>query len=676
MRYSMNKQQASREIISLREQIERHNHLYYVLAAPEISDRQYDALYHRLEEIEHAHPDLVSEDSPTQRVGGQPLPGFTPVQHAVPMLSLSNTYSKDELREFDIRVSRVLGNRTFTYVVEPKIDGVAVSLVYENGLLTIGSTRGDGVTGDDITANIRTIRSIPLRLLRTKSMPALLEVRGEVFMPKTGFSAFNAVRDEAGDEPFANPRNAAAGSLKLLDSRIVAKRPLDAVFYEIARPQDIPIATQAELLERLKSFGFPTSPTYWESPAIDGVIERLDELDSLRRRFPFGTDGAVIKVNQRNLHGILGSTAKSPRWETAFKFEPERVETRLINISVQVGRTGVLTPVAELEPVSIAGSVVRRATLHNMDEIHRKDIRIGDRVIVEKAGDVIPAIVQIVADARNGKELVFSMPSECPVCGGPVIRLENQVATRCENLQCPAQIKSWLRHFAARNAMDIEGLGEVLVEQLVDNGLVKSPADLYDLDREDVAGLDRMADRSADNLIDGIRASRQREFWRLIFALGIRHVGQISAQRLEEHFENIDVLMSASVENLEKTPDVGPIVAKSIHDFLSGPPRRVLIKRLRESGVNMKRLASSQSSAGPLCGKTFVFTGTLADLTRDEATDLIRRAGGRVSSSVSAKTSFVVAGSDPGSKLARAEKLGVPILDENGFRKLVGHPEQ
>ena len=667
----MNKQQARQEILSLRDQIRRHNHLYYVAAAPGISDRQYDRLYHRLEELERAHPDLVSPDSPTQRVGGEPLSGFTPVRHSVPMMSLSNTYSTDDLREFDKRVRKLLGTTSHSYVVEPKIDGVAISLIYKDGLLTLGSTRGDGVTGDDITANLRTIRSIPLRLLPATLVPDLLEVRGEVFMSRPGFAALNSTRHEAGEEPFANPRNAAAGSLKLFDSRVVAGRRLEAVFYAIVQPSHIAIETQAQLLEILRSFGLQTAPKYWECPAIDNVFDCLAELESVRRTFTFETDGAVIKVNERRLHDLLGATAKSPRWATAFKFEPERIETNLLDISVQVGRTGVLTPVAELEAVSIAGSVVRRATLHNIDEIERKDIRIGDRVIVEKAGDVIPAIVEVVAGARTGKERIFNMPDECPVCRGPVTRAENQVATRCENLQCPAQLKRWLRHFAARGAMDIEGLGDAIVEQLVDNRIVKSPADLYQLDREQLAGLERMADTSADKLLAGIAATRTRDFWRLIFALGIRHVGQRSAQTIEERFSHIDLLMSASLEELEKTPDVGPVVARSIHDFFSGKCQRELIRRLQDSGINMKRLAPAPSGTTPLSGRTFVLTGKLVALTRDEADDLIRQAGGKISSSVSSKTDYLVAGDDPGSKLTRAEKLGVTILDEKAFMRLL-----
>ena len=667
----MNKTDAKKEILKLRAEIERHNHFYYVEARPEISDREYDALYRCLEALEKEHPDLVTPDSPTQRVGGAPLAEFKSVRHAVPMMSLSNTYSKDELAEFDTRVRKLAAGADLAYVLEPKVDGLAISLRYENGLLIVGSTRGDGVTGDDITANLRTIKSIPLRLRKTgAALPAVLEVRGEVFMTKDGFAALNAARQEAGEEPFANPRNAAAGSLKLLDSRQVAERPLDAVFYSVGEIAGANFDTHAGMISALREMGLRVPPRNWLCKDIARAMAALDELKSVRHGFPFQTDGGVIKVNERKLYALLGATAKSPRWAVAYKYEPERAETTVLDITVQVGRTGVLTPVAELEPAPVAGSVIRRATLHNLDEIKRKDIRIGDRVLIEKAGEVIPAVVEVITAARTGKERVFKMPERCPVCKGPVTQREGEVALRCENMQCSAQIKRGVRHFAARGAMDIEGLGDSLVDQLVESKLVKDPADLYTLRKEQVAGLERMAEKSAENLINGINASRERELWRLVFALGIRHVGAKSAQTLEEHFDNIDQLAGADMETLEHIADIGPVVARSIHEFFRSKEMARLTARMKEQGINPKRAAVRRG--GPLGGKTFVLTGTLGKMTREDAGARIRELGGKVSSSVSAKTDFVVVGDEPGSKLDKARKLGVKTLDEAEFLKMVG----
>ena len=666
----MNKDRAAKRIAELRDQLNRHNRLYYVEARPELSDREYDALYDELKALETDCPELTTHDSPTQRVGGEPLTEFVSIRHTMPMMSLDNTYSKDEMREFDKRLHRLLGDRDFTYVLEPKVDGVAVSLRYENGLLTVGATRGDGRTGDDITTNLRTIRDLPLRLA-TSRPPALLEVRDEVYMTKHGFARLNEQRQEAGQEPFANPRNAAAGSLKLLDSRIVAQRPLATVFYALGQAEGMEFATHEALITSLRELGFNATPKFWTCPGIDVVLDRLDELEAMRHEFPFEMDGAVIKVDQRNLYPDLGATAKSPRWQIAFKYEPERAETTVKAITVQVGRTGVLTPVAELEPVLVAGSTVGRATLHNADDIQRKDIRVGDRVLIEKAGEVIPAVVSVISAARSGKEEVFEMPAACPVCGGSVSQREGEVALRCENLQCPAQIKRWLRHFASRGAMDIGGLGESLVEQLVDAGLVHDPADLYALEAEHVADLERMAEKSARNLADGIAASRKRDFWRAIFALGIRHVGARSAQTLEEHFPDIDALAGANAEALEEIPDIGPIVAAAIVDFFAHERNRDVIARLRAAGVSLARPKSTGPVSDRLTGMTFVLTGGLEALTRDEAGEKIRVRGGKVSSSVSKKATYVVAGSDPGSKLAKARALGVQVLDEQAFLRLL-----
>lgn len=663
---------AQQQIRKLRDALDWHNHLYYVLARPEISDREYDRLYEELTRLESEYPDLCSPDSPTHRVGGKPLSEFMPVRHAVPMMSLDNTYSSGDLLAFDERIRKLAANAGITYILEPKIDGVAVSLRYEHGVLVQGSTRGDGRAGDDITLNLRTIRSIPLRLQGSAEPPEVFEVRGEVFMARKRFDAFNRVRQEAGDEPFANPRNATAGSLKLLDSRQVAERPLDALFYGIGECRGVEFESHAALLEGLRGFGFKVPPLTWTCLTMAEAIEALEALKARRNAFPFEIDGGVIKVNERRLYAVLGVTAKSPRYAVAFKYEPERAETVLKAITVQVGRTGVLTPVAELEPVFLAGSTINRATLHNADEIQRKDIRIGDRVLIEKAGEVIPAVVEVVLKARTGREKVFAMPDKCPVCGGAVAREADSVALRCVNLSCPAQIREWVKHYAARSAMDIEGLGDALVEQLVARGLVKTPADLYSLGKESISGLERMAEKSAQNLLDAIAKSSQRDLWRLIFALGIRHIGAKSAQLMEAEFESLDDLMAADRVRLERIGELGPIVAQSVVDYFGLQRNRDHVARLKRAGVNMRRLSEpTASGSAPLAGKTLVLTGTLEHFTRDEAETRIRALGGRISSSVSRKTAFVVAGAESGSKLAKAREFGVTIMNETEFVQLL-----
>jgi DNA ligase (NAD+) len=667
----MNPQQASQRARDLRETIERHNHLYYVVGKPEISDREYDRLYRELADLEQAFPELADPASPTRRVGGEPLEGFRSVTHAKPMLSLDNTYSREDLAAFDARVRKLAAGAPLTYVVEPKIDGLAVSLRYERGVFVLGATRGDGRHGDDITANLRTIRGVPGRLLGARRPPAVLEVRGEVFMPRAGFEALNRRRAESGEEPFANSRNAAAGSLKLLDPRQVAQRPLDVVLYAVGELDGIAFETHLDLIEALREFGFRTVPRAWACADLAAVLKALDDLRDLRRAFPFDTDGGVVKVNERGLYDALGATTKSPRWAVAFKFEPDRVETRLRAITVQVGRTGALTPVAELEPVVLAGSTIARATLHNQEDIRRKDIRIGDVVVIEKAGDVIPAVVAAVASRRTGAERPFQMPDRCPSCGGPVAAVADEVALRCENLQCPAQRKRWLRHFAARGAMDIEGLGDALVDQLVDSGLVRDPADLYTLEPSRLAELERMAEKSAANLLAGIEASKHRDLWRLLFGLGIRHVGARTAQLLEREFADLAEIESAATDRLERIPELGPVVAASVVDFFCRSDTRTFLARLRRAGVNTRRLADPAARTAPLAGKTVVLTGALSSMTRDEAERRIRALGGQTSGSVSAKTALVVAGDAPGSKLARARALGVPVLDEPAFLDLL-----
>jgi len=667
----MNITEAEKRINHLREAVERHNRLYYVLNRPEIPDREYDRLYAELEELEKQFPALLASDSPTQRVGGEPLKEFRQVRHRVPMMSLTNTYSRDELTNFHERLRRLLPEQKFSYVLEPKIDGVAISLRYENGRLALGSTRGDGRTGDDITANLRTIKSIPLRLAGNGKPPPVLEARGEVFITREEFLALNHEREKAGWELFANPRNAAAGSLKLLDPREVSKRPLDAIIYGVGEISGMDFATHEEMISTLKAFGLKTPPKHWKCFSIEEVFKALDELESMRSGFPFEMDGGVLKVNERALYEQLGATAKSPRWAVAFKYEPERAETTLKAITIQVGRTGVLTPVAELEPVFLSGSTINRATLHNAEEIERKDIRIGDRVFIEKAGEVIPEVTGVNAAVRKGQEKKFTMPEKCPVCGGEITRRAEEVASRCENLQCPAQLKRWLCHFAARGALDIEGLGPALIDQLVDRKIAQTPADLYSLKKEDIAGLERMAEKSAANLFAAIEASKKRDLWRLVFALGIRQVGAKMAQTLENRFQNIDELMAASQETLERIPDLGPVAAASIFTFFKSERNQLLIARLKKAGLNCEASVKKQEDGLRLAGKIFVLTGALAGHSRPEAEEFIRKLGGQTASAVSKKTSFLVAGADPGSKLKKAKELGIPVLNEDEFEKLI-----
>lgn len=658
-------------IRKLRAAIERHNDLYYGTNQSEISDRDYDRLYHELEDLEKQYPQFLMSDSPTQRVGSAPLTAFEQIRHRLPMMSLDNTYSQAELMNFHARLLRLLPGQAFTYIMEPKIDGVAIALRYEHGRLVTGSTRGDGATGDNITANLRTIRSLPLKLRGNGKPPAVLEVRGEVYMTRDGFVAINRTREKAGEEPFANPRNAAAGSLKLLDPRQVARRPLDVIIYGIGELEGIGFDTHAQMLATLKTFGLKIPDKFWTCRSMDAVLVALEELKIMRHTFPFEIDGGVIKVNERAFYDKLGVTAKSPRWAVAFKYESERAQTRLKAITVQVGRTGVLTPVAELEPVALAGSTINRATLHNADEVKRKDIRVGDLVYVEKAGEVIPAVVGINISARTGKERAFQMPDKCPVCGERVTRREGEVAYRCENLQCPAQLKRWLRHFAARGAMDIEGLGEALVDQLVDANLVADPADLYRLRHASVAALERMAATSAQNLLDGIEASKQRDFWRVLFALGIRQVGAKMAQNLEQHYERIEPLMQATPDELQQIRDMGPIAAQNIYDYFHTARNCALIRRLQKAGVILRRATGAMPKDGRLTGKVFVLTGALKHFSRDQAEQAIRTLGGEVSASVSKKTFGVVVGAEPGSKLDRARALGVKVMNEAEFKKLV-----
>lgn len=659
-------------IQGLRDELRRHNQLYYAESKPTISDRAYDALLRELIDLEAEHPDLITPDSPTQRVGHEPLSAFETHHHVLPMLSLSNTYNKEELRDFDGRVHKILGDEPFTYVVEPKIDGVAISLTYEFGVLTVGSTRGDGRKGDNITVNLRTIRSIPLRLRKDRVIPDLVEIRGEVFMTKDGFANLNEERQEAGLEAFVNPRNAASGSLKQLDPSLVAVRPLDAIVYGIGELTGTDFDTHQNLLATLQTWGLPSHAITWPCLDIHQVLKCLAELEIMRHDFPFEIDGGVIKIDQRHTYDVLGATSKSPRWATSYKYEPEQAETMLVNITIQVGRTGVLTPVAELEPVFVGGTTVSRATLHNEEEIRRKDIRIGDRVVVQKAGDIIPAVMSVALEHRPQNVVPFSMPHLCPECNAPVSKVDPEVAYRCGNSLCPAQVKNMIRHFASRGAMDIEGLGQSLVDQLVDADLVHTPVDLYRLTVDQVSALERMADKSANNLVQAIEASKRQAFWRVLFGLGIRHVGTSSAQILENEFGNLENLLTANLERYEQIDGIGPVMAKSLVDFFHNNQNQVKMQELRDIGLQFSVEKRELSANHPdVSGKNFVLTGTLPNLTRSEAAEHIRSAGGNISNSVSSKTDFVVAGDKAGSKLKSAKSLGITVLDQQGLLALL-----
>ncbi|MEX1118884.1 MAG: NAD-dependent DNA ligase LigA [Terrimicrobiaceae bacterium] len=656
-------------IQQLRQEIEEHNRLYYQKAEPRITDQEFDALLRELVELENLHPELATEDSPTRHVGGQPLEQFLPAPHLVRMQSLDNTYSEAELTDFVNRVAKLLPNEEFVLTVEPKVDGVAISLLYENGRLVRAATRGDGVTGDDVTENIKTISSIP-QLAR--SLPSgRLEIRGEIYLPKARFAEINEERDEAGLPAFANPRNAAAGSLKQLDSKIVATRGLRGLFYGFGAFPAEEITTGSDYIQMLSKAGFPTPDNFWKTGNIAEALEAIHALGEIRHDFPYETDGAVLKVDLLRQREQLGSTSKAPRWAIAYKYQPEREATRLLDITIQVGRTGVLTPVAELEPVVVSGSKVSRATLHNEEEVHRKDIRIGDRVVIEKAGEVIPAVVAVLTNERTGEERPFVMVKQCPSCGGSVTKEEDQVAHRCTKRSCPAQLLRRFEHFAARGAMDIEGLGESMVAQLVSSGLVQDIPGIYQLTSPSLLSLERVGEKSAANLVAAIEGSKQRIFWRLLFGLGILHVGAVAARKLAAHFGSLDRLTTATEEELQSVDDVGEIMAKSIRQWFQNPRVLELLDQLRVAGLNTTETDSATSSGeGPLKGTTWVITGTLS-MPREEAAALIRAAGGVVTSSVSKKTTYLLAGESAGSKVDKAASLGVQIIDETALQTMM-----
>lgn len=662
-------------IAELRDLIRHHEERYYLHSDPEITDAEFDALMRELVELEAAHPDLIDPDSPTQRVGGKPAEGFERRRHLVPMLSLDNAYSVDELRAFDERLARTIGETAggdVGYVCELKIDGLSIALTYEHGRLVRAVTRGDGIEGEDVTTNARVIRVLPLRL-KTRTPPDLIEIRGEVYLSHAAFAAMNAQREEAGDPPFANPRNAASGAIRMLDSRLVARRGLRAFCYQIVTPSGSapPVGTHAAVLEQLAAWGCPVEP-HWERCANLAAVEQYcDKWRQERRTLPFDTDGVVVKLDALELRDTAGSTAKAPRWAIAFKFPTEQATTRLIRIDVNVGRTGAVTPFAVLEPVFLGGTTIQLATLHNEQEVERRDVRDGDMVIIEKGGEIIPKVIGPVVEEGKPRQAPWRMPTECPFCHSTLVKPEDEVVWRCENVSCPARIRRSLLHFGSRRAMNIEGLGESLVDQLVTSGLVHTCADLYRLTPEAVAGLDRMGPISAKNLMAEIDKSRSAELWRVLHGLGIRHVGEGGARALARAFGSMTRLRSASLAALQAVPDVGEIVAASVRSFLDEPANAAVIDALAAAGVRMEDEDPGDRVHQPLAGQTFVLTGTLERSTREQASELITSLGGKVAGSVSRKTSYVVVGSEAGSKLEKARSLGIPLLDEAAFEAFI-----
>jgi DNA ligase (NAD+) len=670
----------AQKIEKLREEIRRHEELYYVLDNPEISDAEYDALLEKLQKLEQEHPDQITPDSPTQRVGGRPAEGFSEIVHRRPMLSLDNSYNIDELRAFDQRCRRLADGRALEYVAELKIDGLSLALHYEHQILRRGVTRGDGRIGEDVTQNARTIRSIPLKL-RAKGAPSEsadlkseishLEVRGEVFIPRKVFERINAEREEQDEPRFANPRNAAAGTIRQLDPRIVHSRKLEMFAYDLLAGERKPFATHWEALNWLETAGFRVSPERKLCSSIAEVIDFAGGIEAQRDELDYEIDGLVVKVNSTAQQDEFGTTNKAPRWAIAYKYAARQATTRVLSIVVQVGRTGALTPVANLEPVSLAGTTVSRATLHNPDEVKRLGVRIGDWVLIEKGGDVIPKVLKVIQSKRTGEEKAFRMPKHCPVCGGEISKPEGEVVSRCVAADCPAQLKGRLLHFASRRAMRIEGLGESLVDQLVEGGKVRDAGDLYNLTLDDIATLERMAEKSASNLLAQIEASKQRDLSNLIYALGLRHVGDRTATTLARQFGSLDALSKATVEELDDVPEIGLTVAESVRDWFDDEGNIALCKRLEAAGVRTRMERTSEPADETFAGKLFVLTGTLAAYTREEARAAIESRGGRVTSSVSKKTDYVVAGEEAGSKLDKAKELRVTVIDEAAFKELL-----
>jgi DNA ligase (NAD+) len=661
-------------IHQLREQINYHNYRYYVLDTPEIPDIEYDRLFRELQDLEQQHPELITPDSPTQRVGAQALDEFKQVKHEVPMLSLANAFDNEEVEAFDQRVCDRLDVNIMEYTAEPKLDGLAISLLYDHGELVQAATRGDGVTGEDVTHNVRTIHAIPLRLL-DDNIPPVLEVRGEVYMPKDGFEKLNKDQASKGEKIFANPRNAAAGSLRQLDPRIAAQRPLAFFCYGIGKVEGAVLpGKHVEILEQLRMWGLPMAQDVKVVKGVSGSIKYYQDILTRRDSLPYEIDGVVYKVNSISQQEELGFVSRAPRWAIAHKFPAQEELTKVVAIDIQVGRTGALTPVARLEPVAVGGVTVTNATLHNEDEIQRKDVRVGDTVIVRRAGDVIPEVVSVVRDRRPKSARIFHMPTQCPVCDSEVMRPEGQAVTRCiGGLYCPAQRKQAIKHFASRRAMDIEGLGDKLVDQLVDEELIHDVADLYVLTMEQLAALERMGDKSAENLVEALKKSKSITLERFLFALGIREVGVATAQTLARQFGTLDDIKDADTETLQAVPDVGPVVADSIHHFFRQKHNLEVLDKLLDADIIWPKVAVPQASEQTLSGKTFVLTGTIATMTRDEAKQRLHAMGAKVSGSVSKKTDYVVAGSEAGSKLTKAQELGVEVLDEEALLKLIGN---
>jgi len=653
---------AKEEAARLRQEIQYHNQKYYEQDAPEIEDYEYDRLYRCLEDLEEEYPELITPDSPTQKVGARGMNQFAPVVHTVPLESLQDAFSEEEMADFDRRVRAVVPDPV--YIVEPKFDGLSVALEYRNGVYERGSTRGDGLVGEDVTENIRTIRSIPKRL---KDGPEFLEVRGEVYMAHSVFEELCAKQELNQEKTFKNPRNAAAGSLRQKDPRIAAQRKLDIFLFNVQQIQGAELSYHDESLEYLKKLGLPATPFYRKCQTLEQVLEAIREIGEMRGSLEYSIDGAVVKVNSFAQRQLLGSTSKFPKWAQAFKYPPEEKPTKLLSIEINVGRTGVLTPTGLFEPVTLAGTTVSRATLHNQDFITEKDIRVGDTVILRKAGDIIPEVVSVVSHEPDSEP--YRIPQICPACGSPAVRDENEAATRCTNPECPAQLLRHLIHFTSRDAMDMDGLGPAVLEQLVAKGLVASPADLYFLPMEQVREMERMGEKSAQNLAAAVERSRQNDLYRLIYAMGIPHAGLKAAKLLAGHFHTMEKLIAASEEELAAIEGFGPIMAKSVRAYFDLAGTAHLISRLKEAGVNMTAQSTAQDLR--LAGKTFVLTGTLPTLTRQEATELVERYGGKTSSSVSKKTGYVIAGEDAGSKLTKAQQLNVPILSEEEFLKLL-----
>ncbi len=667
----MTRENAHQEILTLREKIHYHNYRYYILDDPEISDAGYDELMRQLQKLEAEFPEFVTLDSPSQRVGAPPLDAFETISHTIPMLSLDNAFEDGELRDFDGRVRKLLGSHSkIEYIAEPKLDGLAVELVYENGVFIQGSTRGDGFNGENITTNLRTIKSIPLRLRESEiPIPTRLEVRGEVILPIDSFQALNRQREFAGEPLFANPRNAAAGSLRQLDSAITASRPLDIFCYGNGQIIGAEVNTQADLLQMFKKWGLKVNPYIRICPGIEALLDYYREMETRRAKLPYEIDGIVIKVNRFDFQRELGIKSRSPRYAIAYKFKAQQEVTQIENIVVQVGRTGTLTPVAIMKPVKVGGVEVSRATLHNQDEIDRKDVRIGDWVVIQRAGDVIPEVVKVIESRRTGNEIPFTIPKECPVCGSLVVRVEGEAAHRCQNLSCPAQLKEGIKHFAGKRAMDIDGLGDKIVNQFVDAGLIKNVADLYSITEDQLIRMERFAKKSAQNLVESIQASKTRGLARILFALGIRYVGETTAALLVENLGTFPKIQQATYDDLIQINGIGPQSAESVIQFFSSPENLRIIERLKAAGVEFETAKVEKS--GRFKDLTFLFTGTLQNMSRNQAQNLVESHGAKIANSVSKNVDYLVVGEEPGSKVEKAQKLGIKMINETEFLEMI-----